>query len=320
MKYFRILEPIADGFADKFSKFLEQLSPGEPYGIEVNSPGGSVDQGMFALRKMSARPPAQALVHQAASMAALLVQTATRRVMAKDGHMILHAPVATLSGDAAKLKQAGDYVAEIEQEMVSIYEKRSHDADIKGLMRSEKPVAVQEAISSGLIDEIACPLEMAAYVAETQPERKMNKIMTLVAKILGIAEDKLGDETNATALLEAKAATIEAFEKEQARLKNEFETKDIIAKALASGRMTEAMSKLEAILKLDSRTLAVLVDSLPVVVPLARADISGLPKTSEGAITPEALKIFALLRTDPVAASKIPVPLDGVFKHIVHTK
>jgi len=322
MKMFRILGPITAGFGQQFADFISALAADEQYGIEVNSPGGSVDEGMYVYRKMLARPPARALVHQAASMAALLVQTALVRSMARDGHMILHNPVATMSGNADELKQAGKYVGELEQEMTRAYEKRAKEAPVAELMKSEKPLTAKEAINMGLADEVAPALDLAAQIVKPpQQEKPVNPLYRLIAKVLGVAEDKVSDDTSAQALLEAKAALIANFETEQAKLKSDADRQAVIAEALKAGRMTEAMSKLEAVAKLDATTLKALVDTLPVVVPLARADLSNLARPADvSGFDAAGLKLLQALHVDPAEAAKVAVPRDGIFRHVVPTK
>jgi hypothetical protein len=78
------------------------------------------------------------------------------------------------------------------------------------------------------------------------------------------------------------------------------------------------MSKLPAILALDSSSLKSLVDSLPVVVPVARADLSNLA-TPASPHSPEFLKACAVLKQNPDEIAKIPVPADGMFRYIVKT-
>ena len=330
MKHYRFLTAIKSGAAAEFQAFLESLIPGEQYGIEVNSPGGDVVEGFYIYHKMLQRPPAQALIHQAASMSSLLAMAAKRRIIAEGGHLILHAPQVTMSGSAQQLKDVAEYTDGIEQEMKGIYQSRSKTdaATIAALMKSEKPVTSQRAMELGLVDEVLAAEKMAAMISSPATATKQGSAMgfkQMLAKLLGLPEASLAvnDKGEATAetqaLLDAKAALLNQREQELNAAASVQAKSTLIAQALAAGRLTEAQSKLEAIAKLDVAALKTLIESMPVVVPLKPVDMTGLsvPSLSSVASSPEAGKILKALRVDPAVAAKITIPTDGVLRHVV---
>ena len=122
---YRFLNEIIAGASDAFATFLDTLAADEAYGVEINSPGGSVNEGMFISHRMQQRPPAVAYIHSAGSMAALLAQHASKRVMAADGHLTPHNPHITMEGDSSKLIITAEWMKNIEDEMISIYRAKS---------------------------------------------------------------------------------------------------------------------------------------------------------------------------------------------------
>ena len=122
---YRFLNEIIAGASDAFATFLDTLAADEAYGVEINSPGGSVNEGMFISHRMQQRPPAVAYIHSAGSMAALLAQHASKRVMASDGHLTPHNPHITMEGDSSKLIITAEWMKNIEDEMISIYRAKS---------------------------------------------------------------------------------------------------------------------------------------------------------------------------------------------------
>lgn len=313
MRYFRILGEITSGFGQQVADFLSSLKPGEQYGLEINSPGGSVVEGMYAYHKFLARKPEVAYIHSAASMATVLAQAAVRRVIARGGNMILHRPQVSASGDADSVRRTAEYASGYEMEMLQVYSSRT-DKDVKPHMQSMEALAAEKAVDLGLADEV---IEPAAIAAKTG-ERKMDW-KSLVARVLGIKAEALpANEDEAGKLLEAKAA---ALEMKEADLKAEAEKQlkaAIVADALKAGRMTEAMSRLPAILALDSASLKALIESLPVVVPVARADLSNIAAPTSPH-SPEFLKACSAMKVDPDEVAKVQVPADGIFRYVVKT-
>jgi len=330
MKWYRILGAIAEGEATKFAAFIESLAAGEDYGVEINSPGGSVSEGMYIHRKMLTRPPITALIHEANSMASLIAQAAKTRVMAEGGHMALHNPHVTVNASAKELAEIGEYVGALEQEMKAIYAGRSKNTqkNIGELMANQKNLSAVEAKEHGLIDEIRQPEKMAAMISSPATATKQESAMgfkQMLAKLLGLPEASLAvnDKGEATAetqaLLDAKAALLNQREQELNAAASVQAKSSLIAQALQAGRLTEAQSKLEAIQKLDVAALKTLIESMPVVVPLKPVDLTGLsvPSLNSVASSPEAGKILKALRVDPAIAAKITIPADGVLRHVV---
>jgi ATP-dependent protease ClpP protease subunit len=322
---YRFLSDIVEGASAAFAAFLDTLAAEEAYGIEVNSPGGSVNEGMFISHRMARRPPAVAYIHSAGSMAALLAQHAANRVMAADGHLTPHNPNIVAQGDSDKLKQTAGWMKEIEDEMVSIYRSRSKatKSDILEMMKAEHPLNAKQAKECGFIDEFVPAGQMAALVAsQTQAKESSMDIRKLLAKLLRLPEDsvKVDDKgvptAETSALLEAKAALLDVREQELTASAEKSLRAQVIADAVKAGKLTEATAKLEALTKLDAATLKTLVDSLPAAVPLARADLTNLA-AADGATQYTAAQLTALaaLGVDPKKAATVSIPAEGAFRY-----
>ena len=313
MRHFRLLGPIDQSTSEAFVSFLDSLAVGEPYGLEINSPGGVVSASQFMANKMAVRPPEHAYIHQAGSAATLIAMAAKRIVMSRSGHMMLHQPQMAVEGSADQLRQASEFAKDLEKEFVKVYAKRSGatQASIIENMQSQKPLDATEAHKLGLVDEILDAAEMVAHINTKETRMGFKEI---VARLLNLPtaelkEDKGEPTADTVKLLEAKICALEADKKAAVAQVETEAVAAIMSQALASGRLTAHVAGLDAIKALDSHSLQTLVDSMPVSVPVSRIETKGLVSPVAIGFTPEQVKMLNSLgvKAEDVANKPLPV-------------
>lgn len=109
-------------------RYLAAEAPNEEITMFINSPGGSVPDGMALLDVMAAVPcPIRTVcVGTAASMASLLFVSGDTRDMLEHSHLMIHDPlVQNLSGSALKIETASKNLLKTREITGKIYAKAS---------------------------------------------------------------------------------------------------------------------------------------------------------------------------------------------------
>ncbi len=146
--------------------------------LQLNSPGGSVQDGIAIFNALK-RHPAKIIVEidgWALSIASLIAMAGDRVFMAENALMMLHNPWSGVTGNSEELRKGADLLDKVRDTMLSAYcGKSGMDKDrVAGLMNEETWFTAEEALAAGLIDEIYLSLAMAASFDPTRftiPER-----------------------------------------------------------------------------------------------------------------------------------------------------
>jgi ATP-dependent Clp protease protease subunit len=140
--------------------YLERLDPTAPITLYINTPGGSVVDGMAVydtIRRVSC--PVHAVVAgMAASMGAVILSGCERgeRAILKHGEVLLHQPLGGAQGHATDIEISTKRLLKMKRTLLSLlaentghtYEKLSGDCDRDYWMDAE------EALAYGIIDKI----------------------------------------------------------------------------------------------------------------------------------------------------------------------
>lgn len=138
--------------------------PGTPLTVELCSRGGDVVAGLAAYDELVAigrGNPLTILVRgQAASMAAVLLQAASHRIMGKHARLMLHKTIlGDVEGESDHVQDVLDEARSFEETMYNILASRTHKdkAYWKRRLGKRKDVYFEapECLELGLIDEIA---------------------------------------------------------------------------------------------------------------------------------------------------------------------
>ncbi len=154
--------------AQTVASLLAGTSPLEPVEITLNSPGGSVSQGIAIYNLLANRPGgcSVTVMGMAASIASLIAMAASpgKLRVAEGSVMMVHNPRARAFGEADDLRATADMLDMWKKQMVGIYERRSGmtPAKCEALMSAETWMDADAAIKLGLADAKVEPLQMAA--------------------------------------------------------------------------------------------------------------------------------------------------------------
>lgn len=129
--------------------------------VEINSPGGSVFEGMRiynSLRGISQRGvEVTAIVNGlAASMGSVILMAGDKRYMTKGSRIMIHEASTMAAGDARALKRQADLLESVSSEIAAIYSDRTggDQKAIRDLMLAETWMDTDKAIAMKFIDGV----------------------------------------------------------------------------------------------------------------------------------------------------------------------
>ena len=142
--------------------------------VRINSPGGSVFDGV-AIYNALKRHPAAVTTHVdgvAASIASIVALAGDRVVMAKNATMMIHNPWSMAMGDAAELRKTADLLDKLRGTLLSTYADKSGQPDdvIAEAMDAETWYDADEAVAFGLADVIENYEAPIAQLAQFSPK------------------------------------------------------------------------------------------------------------------------------------------------------
>lgn len=181
--YDYIGDPWAGTMSNDFRKELKALGEIDRLNLYVNSPGGSVFEGI-AIHNILKRHPAEVVASidgMAASIASVVVMAADTIIIASNAMMMIHDPMGCACGSAADMRKMGEALDKVrEQILVSYVERTSGDEQaLSDMLTAETWFTAEEAVAAGLADEIAQPVAMAAVARHDLSEFKHPPVLAL---------------------------------------------------------------------------------------------------------------------------------------------
>lgn len=160
-----------DGISAKaFSDMLAKIPATEELHIRVNSPGGSVFDGMAIYERIKQhRGKKKIFIDGLAASIASVIILAGDEIIAGEGSVImLHKPMIFSGGNANDLEKAIQVLDKIENQMIGIYARRSgmKRDEIESILENETWYTAEEAKEKKLVDTINAlsdDLKIAAY-------------------------------------------------------------------------------------------------------------------------------------------------------------
>jgi ATP-dependent protease ClpP protease subunit len=153
--------------AKAFLDELKSLGPVAELTVRINSPGGSVFDGV-AIHNALKRHDAAITVWIdgiAASIASMVAMAGDEVVMPESAMLVLHDPSGLVAGTAADMRATAEALDRMKAGMVAAYRDKSgrRDTEIEALMQVETWLSAQEAAALGLADRVEQPVRMAAH-------------------------------------------------------------------------------------------------------------------------------------------------------------
>ena len=149
-----------DTTAASFQKDLKELGEVSQINLHINSPGGSVFEGI-AIGNMLRQHKARVVAHVdalAASIASVIVASCDEVIMPENSMLMIHNPWTISMGNAKELRKQADDLDKIAESSVVTYlakagEKLTEEK-IKQIMDEETWMSAQEAYNYGLCDVV----------------------------------------------------------------------------------------------------------------------------------------------------------------------
>ena len=140
--------------AKAFLDELKVLGPVAELTLRINSPGGSVFDGVAiynALKRHQARVTVW-IDGIAASIASMIAMAGDEVVMPENAMLVLHDPSGLVVGTATDMRATADALDKMAAAMVAAYRDKSGagDAEIEALMAAETWLSAEEAVEVGL--------------------------------------------------------------------------------------------------------------------------------------------------------------------------
>lgn len=248
-----------------FHKALSE-SPSGAVTVRLNSPGGSVFDGLGIGSLISKHGKVTAVVDGlAASAASIIFVAASKRVMAPGTMLMIHNPWSMVGGTSDDMRKEANVLDTIAGEMAKLYADASGGKltakDAEKLMDAETWLTAEQAVEIGLADAIEGKGKAFASIDKTRhayrnipkgletmstetTEAKPSFLDSILAKIGGGTEVRAELETAKAELTDAQAALLEAAAK---ITESEARASDAVA-ALASAKAEHvaALADIEA--------------------------------------------------------------------------
>lgn len=134
--------------------------------VHINSPGGSVFDGM-AIYNAFARHPGEVVVYVdglAASIASVIAMAGKRIIIARNANLMIHQPSCITIGTAKDLRKTADTLDMLDVSIAEVYAKRTgkKKEDLQALMQEETWYSAEDAVKDGFADEIFEGVQAAA--------------------------------------------------------------------------------------------------------------------------------------------------------------
>jgi len=139
--------------AADFKKELEQTDEGGDINVSINSPGGSVFDGIAIYSLLSERRDRVTVnvYGWAASIASVIALAGRELVMREGSFLMIHDPWTLTMGDASEHRKSADILEKIGGQIKDIYAKRTMwtDEELEEAMQNETWLTADEAVEAG---------------------------------------------------------------------------------------------------------------------------------------------------------------------------
>jgi ATP-dependent Clp endopeptidase proteolytic subunit ClpP len=170
----------SDTTASSFKKELDELGDVSTINLYVNSPGGSVFEGI-TIHNMLKRHKAKVNAHVdalAASIASVIIMAADKIHMPKNSMLMIHNPWTIAIGNASDFRKQADDLDRIGNSSKQSYLQKAgeklSDEKLQEMLDAETWLSADEAYEYGLCDVVLESNDMAASISDKYLERYKN--------------------------------------------------------------------------------------------------------------------------------------------------
>lgn len=173
-------EELGEHSAQTFKNELDELGDVENINLYVNSPGGSVFEGI-TIHNMLKRHDAKITAYVdalAASIASVIIMSADEIRMPSNSMLMIHNPWTFAIGNAIELRKQADDLDRIAESAVQTYLAKTGDkleeSKLKEMLDAETWLSADEAFEYGLCDVVEESNDMAASINDEYMNRYKN--------------------------------------------------------------------------------------------------------------------------------------------------
>jgi ATP-dependent Clp endopeptidase proteolytic subunit ClpP len=207
------------GFGVNARDFISQIraSGAKKINLRINSPGGSVFDGLAIFNFLKEQDVTVQVDGLAASIASIIAMAGKEVRIASNGFLMIHNPWGGAMGDSEEMRQTADLLDKIRDSLVGTYAKKTgkDEETIKRWMDEETWFSAEEAKEHGFVDTITDEVAFSASVRSFKKAPAiLNKPSTTApdaAKrafrkgIQQVEDGKAGDGLEPTTIKEARA-------------------------------------------------------------------------------------------------------------------
>lgn len=183
--------------AKQFVEDLKALGDIEKLNIRINSPGGSVFEGLAIYNQLKAHKASKTVYIDgvAASIASVIAMSGDTIIMPENALMMIHDPHALAIGDAEIMRKMADILDKTAESLVSIYRDKcgKTDEEIRSAMKAETWFSAKEAVEFGLCDEMTEAVKMAAHFDLSKFKNIPETLLISAAALTADAAQSAGD-------------------------------------------------------------------------------------------------------------------------------
>ena len=180
--------------AKSVAESMSAIGSVEEIDVRINSPGGSVWQGMAIYNGLK-NHSAKINVHidgLAASMATVVAMAGDTINMAQNAMFMIHEPRAHVSGTAEDLLSQASLLEKLTTQAVGIYSSRTKIAepDLRAAMSAETWYTADEAKVAGFVTSITANKQITAHFDVNQFEKAPQWAQTQMKALAAVPEQK----------------------------------------------------------------------------------------------------------------------------------
>jgi ATP-dependent Clp endopeptidase proteolytic subunit ClpP len=209
--------------AKQFNQQLQSLGDVKEIALRINSPGGSVWEGMAVLAMLNAHPAriVTRIEGLAASMASVIAMAGDSIEMPENAFMMIHNPADWAAGDAGEMRKTADVLDQVKESLVKIYAARTGRTaeEIAAWMDDETWMDGTTCKERGFATDVLPPVTIAANLKPNQFKKTPARLVAVEGAAQPPRTPKMPEATvetqtpKAATLKEIKAACPGADEK-----------------------------------------------------------------------------------------------------------
>lgn len=158
--------------AKDFKEELDAIGDVKTLNIYINSPGGSVFDGMAIYNQLKRHKAFKDVYVDgvAGSITSVIALAKDRLTIPKNGYFMIHEPEANTRGNATLFRKMADNLDVIEEGILNVYEEHSALTrdEIKQMMADETWMTGEQAFEYGFADVVGEEVQIAASVAQSE--------------------------------------------------------------------------------------------------------------------------------------------------------